>query len=266
MGIRRAVVTTFLAPNMVHVYEAIVAHLSQKLRYPMDLVVGTSYREAYTSEFSFICGLPYVLRASSGQATSLMAIAAPVLWGTRYQNKPIYFSDVIVRKESNFQSFADLRGHSWAYNEPESQSGYGITRYWLAKSQNTAGYFSKVIEAGFHQTAIRMVYEGQVDGSAIDSLVLQTEFRRYPELAAGLRIIDSLGPSTIQPLTAASHTPLSLIEHVRATLMEIHLQSSIGDLLRQADIDHFVAVSDADYDDIRAMLAVCEAANFLTLK
>jgi hypothetical protein len=31
-------------------------------------------------------------------------------------------------------------------------------------------------------------------------------------------------------------------------------------------IDHFAAVGDADYDDIRAMLAFCEQAGYLELK
>jgi hypothetical protein len=31
-------------------------------------------------------------------------------------------------------------------------------------------------------------------------------------------------------------------------------------------IDRFVAVSDGDYDDIRAMLATCEQAGFMTLR
>jgi phosphonate transport system substrate-binding protein len=262
----KARITTFLAPNMRPVYQLIADHLSQQIGYPMELVVGSSYQEVYQSEFSFICGLPYVLRTPPRQPALIQAIAAPVPLGERYQNKPIYFSDVIVHKSSSFHSFADLRGHSWAYNEPESQSGYGITRYWLAKSGDTNGYFSRVVEAGFHQTAIRMVYDGQVEGAAIDSLVLDTEFRLYPELANGLRVIDSLGPSTIQPFVASAHVPSSLIEDVRAALIEMHLRNETHNRLRDAGIDHFVTVNDADYDDIRHMLTLCEASHFLTLK
>ena len=39
----------------------------------------------------------------------------------------------------------------------------------------TRGFFSDVVEAGFHQEAIRMVARGEVDGSAIDSQVLEVE-------------------------------------------------------------------------------------------
>jgi phosphonate transport system substrate-binding protein len=264
---RPARVVTFLAPNMLPVYEFTIAYVSRKLNYPMELVVGSSYDELYDADFSFVCGLPYVLRTAPRKNPSpVAAIVAPVLQGDRYQNRPIYFSDVIVRQDSPFRSFADLRGCAWAYNEPESQSGYGITRYSLAALGETKGYFGEVVEAGFHQKAIWMVYEGKVDASAIDSLVLAVEFRDHPELVQGLRIIDSLGPSAIQPLTAASHVAPEVREDVQHVFAEMHRDTSAADVLQRAFIDHFVAVQDKDYDDIRSMLAVCEAANFLILK
>src|SRR5262249_48944451 len=148
------------------VYKAAIAHVGRKLNISFELVVGSSYDELHGVDFAFICGLPYVLRtAPRVNPSPITAIAAPVLLGERHQNKPIYFSDVIVRHDSAIQSFADLRGCSWAFNEPESQSGYGITRYWLAKRGETNGYFREVVQAGFHQKAIRMVAEGKVHAS-----------------------------------------------------------------------------------------------------
>jgi phosphonate transport system substrate-binding protein len=189
-----------------------------------------------------------------------------VLQGQRYQGRPIYFSDAIVHQRSGHQSFADLRGCSWAYNEPESQSGYGITRYWLAKIGETDGYFGRVIEAGFHQRAIRMVCSGQVDAAAVDSQVLAVELRNHPHLAQNLQIIDSLGPSTIQPLAAARHLPDSLKQDIQSVLAEMHHEPDARAQLDRGFIDRFVAVQDSDYDDIRDMLKVCERANFLTLR
>jgi phosphonate transport system substrate-binding protein len=188
------------------------------------------------------------------------------LQGARYQKKPVYFSDVIVHRESPFQSFADLRGCSWAFNEPESQSGYGITRYWLVKLGETRGYFGSVIEAGFHQNAIRMVYEGKVQAAAIDSLVLAVELQQHPELEKGLRVIEVLGPSTIQPFAASSRIAPSLTKEIQGVFVEMHREQSAREFLHRGLIDHFVAVQDRDYDDIREMLAACESAGFMTLR
>jgi phosphonate transport system substrate-binding protein len=260
-------VVSFLAPNMLPVYEFMVAYIGKKLNYSMELVVGSHYDELAEADFSFLCGLPYVLRTAPRLHPSpITALAAPVLRGERYQRKPIYFSDVIVRRDSPLQSFADLRGHSWAYSEPESQSGYGITRYWLVKLGETNGYFSKVVKAGFHQAAIRMVCEGQVDAAAIDSLVLTVAWREHPELAQALRVIDILGPSTIQPFVAGTHVSPRLRADVQGVLTEMHEDPAAADVLHCGFIDHFVAIQDADYDDIRRMLAACEQANFLSLR
>jgi phosphonate transport system substrate-binding protein len=258
---------TFLAPNMLPVYRYVLDYLSGRLGCEIELMASTDYRRIVEVDLAFICGLPYVIYTRPYAAYSpVEALIAPVLQGERFQNRPVYFSDVIVRPDSGLHSFADLRGSTWAYNEPQSQSGYGITRYWLTKLGETGGYFRQVIEAGFHQKSIRMVCRGEVDASAIDAQVLAIELRDHPQLAEQLRVIDSLGPSTIQPLAVASQLPASLKQDIQTILAELHHDPVSRPYLDKGFIDHFVAVNDADYDDIRQMLTACEQAEFLQLK
>lgn len=253
---------TYLAPIMQPVYQAIVDHVGRQLGCQTELVVGASdYSDAESADLAFICGLPYVRRAHW-----LEAIAAPVLIGGRYHNQPIYFSDVIVRQNSPFQCFADLRGRSWAYNEPESQSGYGITRYHLLKLGETRGYFGSVIRAGYHQAALRMVCTRKVDATAIDSHVLALILRDHPKIEAGLRVIEVLGPSTIQPIAAARRLPASLKGELQQVLTTLHHNPSLKTQLERGLIDHLSAVDDAAYDDIRAMEVACHAAGLRQLR
>ena len=101
-------------------------------------------------EVAWICGLPYVRRADRpGCAVELLA--APVMQAPRYQDRPVYFSDVLVRRESAYQNFSDLRGARWAYNEPNSQSGYHITCYTLAQLHTDGRFFGHAIQAGSHR-------------------------------------------------------------------------------------------------------------------
>lgn len=259
-------VYTFLAPALLPVYQFITRYLEQHLRCRLELRVGQTYADLVHADFSFICGLPYVLRTPPRQTPpQLHALAAPVLIGDRYRQQPIYFSDVVVHRDSPFQEFADLRGCSWAYNEPESQSGYGITRYHLVTLGETGGFFRQVVKAGFHQTALRWVARRQIDATAIDSHLLAVELRDHPTLAAQLRVITSLGPSTIQPFTAAAHIPLTLQHDVQAALAQMHQIDAARAVLAAGFIECFVPVDDSAYDDIRAMLAACEQASFLTL-
>jgi phosphonate transport system substrate-binding protein len=141
-----------------------------------------------------------------------------------------------------------------------------VTRYWLVRLGETNGYFGKVIQAGFHERSIRLVASGEVDASAIDSQVLAVAFREYPELASQLRVIETLGPSTIQPVVASRRLPAALRSDLRAALVELADDPAARPHLEHGLVERFAAVDDSDYDDIRAMLAVAEAAGFLTLR
>jgi phosphonate transport system substrate-binding protein len=172
---------------------------------------------------------------------------------------------VIVSRDSPARSFHDLRGRSWAYNEPLSHSGYGITRYHLLRMGETNGFFGRVVEAGFHETAIRMVADGRVDGSAIDSQVLAIALRDDPSLRAALRVIDSLGPSTIQPVAVSKRVPEELRSSVTEVLVRMGADGS-RERLDHALVERFVPVAASSYDDIRMMVEACEAAGFTELR
>ncbi|MBI1881274.1 MAG: PhnD/SsuA/transferrin family substrate-binding protein [Chloroflexi bacterium] len=205
----------------------------------------------------FICGLPYVRLAEQNPAP-VELLAAPVLQGERYQGHPVYFSDVIVRRDSPFQAFSDLRGCVWAYNEPGSHSGYNVTRYRLAQLGETQGYFSRVVKAGSHQNALRLVCKGQVDASAIDSQVLAIELRDHPELAPQLRVIDVLGPSPIQPVVAARQLPDSVKANVQAVLLAMSADPTAKAGLAPGFVEGFAPVKDTDYNAIREMITLAE--------
>ncbi len=258
---------TFLAPSMFPVYQGIVDYVGPRLGCPTSLVVGESLAAIAAGEIDagFICGLPYVDLA--GQAPpAVVPLAAPVLQGPRYQGRPVYFSDVIVRRDSPFRSFADLRGASWSYNDPDSHSGYNLTRYELVRRGETHGYFGTVIAAGWHQESIRCVVEGKVDASAIDSQVLAIALRDDPDLATRLRVIATFGPSTIQPVVAAARLPAALREQMRAALLSMAEDLTARAGLAAGFVERFVPVEDATYDDIRHMRATAEAAGVLTLR
>jgi phosphonate transport system substrate-binding protein len=258
---------TFLAPILFPLYEFITYHAGRRLGLPTELAVGSSYAQLSTQEVdvAFVCGLPYVKMARSGEAP-VEPLAAPILSGKRFGGRAIYFSDVIVHRASRLQSFADLRGCSWAYNEPHSQSGYSITRHHLICRGETNGYFGRIVEAGWHEEALRLVAYGAVDAAAIDCHVLAVALRAQPELAARLRIIDTLGPSTIQPVVAARRLPQRLRTDLRAFLLNLANDPVARPHLDRALVLGFEAVNDASYTDIRAMLAAADAADFLALR
>jgi phosphonate transport system substrate-binding protein len=250
---------TFLAPNMRPVYEFITHYVGEQLGCATELVIGSLYEAVAEADVAFLCGLPYV-RLVDQSEPSIELLAAPVLSGERYAGRPIYFSDVIVHRESPFHSIADLRGATWAYNEPNSHSGFGIVRYHLAYLGETMDYFGSVVETGFHERSIRLVESGEVDASAIDSQVLAVALRDNPDLARQLRVIASLGPSTIQPVVAARRLSERLRCNLRAILLEMHQDRAARAALAYGFAHRFVPVDDEVYDDIRAMCGTARTA------
>ena len=252
---------------MLPVYETVTEEVGRRLGLQTELVVETSYEscEQDRNEVCFVCSLPYVEFERRGLRLA-DPVAAPVLQGARYEDRPIYFSDVIVQRDSPFRSFLDLRGRSWAYNEPLSHSGYGITRYHLVTLGETHGFFGRVVEAGFHQEAIRMVADDEIDGSAVDSQVLAVELRDHPDLAERIRIVEALGPSTIQPVAVSRRVPQDLLEAIREVLVTMADDPRVRARLGQGLVERFVPVDASSYDDIRAMGHACEAAGFIELR
>jgi phosphonate transport system substrate-binding protein len=251
---------------MLPVYRFLAARIGGRLGRPVELVVGSSFDQFERGEVDLgvICGLPYVWLAAR-RLVPVQPLAAPVLAGDRYGGRPVYYSDVIVRRDSPVTRLRELRGRSWAYNEPASHSGHTVTLSSLVRMGARPGFFARVVEAGFHQRAIRLVAGGAVDAAAIDSQVLAVELRDHPELAGRLRVVDAFGPSTIQPVVAASRLPDPLKQEVREVLVGLGDDPAARPALAHGFVERFAAVDDGAYDDIRAMLATVEAAGWTSL-
>jgi phosphonate transport system substrate-binding protein len=135
---------TFLASIMYGTYEYIARYVGEKVGYASILNVGQTFEEFAEGlvDVGFICGLPYT-HLTNWPLCPVELLAAPVLQGERYQGKPIYFSDVIVRTNSQYTSFNALRGCVWAYNERRSHSGCNLVCYTLLERGKTPQYLAR---------------------------------------------------------------------------------------------------------------------------
>ena len=92
---------SFLAPNLLPVYRVLAERIAGRLSRPVEVVVGTSFDqfERGEADLGVICGLPYVWLAAQ-QPPPVEPLAAPVLAGKRYGGRPVYYSDVIVHRDT----------------------------------------------------------------------------------------------------------------------------------------------------------------------
>jgi phosphonate transport system substrate-binding protein len=254
--------TSCMAAHNDPICRQITAYLGTRLHYPTEFVEQIPWQEREQGldqgqiQVGWICGLPYVWKAE--QSLPLELLVAPVMRGARYQHQPVYFSDVVVRRDSPWQQFDQLQGTTWAYNEPGSHSGYWLTRYSLAVRGKGSGFFGRVIGSGAHQTSLQMILAGKIDAAAIDSTVLELEIQQRPELAEQIRIIDTFGPSPIPPWLVSTAVPQALRTELRQSFLEMHTDPAGQAILDQSLIDRFVTVQDGDYDPIRRMAQQAE--------
>jgi phosphonate transport system substrate-binding protein len=177
-----------MAENTEAVCRAIAEYIQLKLDISTEYVTGIPWQEREALfdggeiHILWLCGLPYVHKADLAE-TSMELLAVPIPAGKRYHGQPVYFSDVVVRRDSPVKSFPDLRGASWAYNEARSHSGYNVVRAHLFELGESANFFGNVVEAGAHSNSLQMILTGAVDGAAIDSTVLEWLGRQREGLA-----------------------------------------------------------------------------------
>ena len=251
--------TSLMSDNVDYFVQALSDFMASQAGIPIKFVNDIAWQERErlldngSIQIAWICGLPYVLKADKALPV-IELLAAPIMKGERYQGRTIYFSDVIVRKDSPFKTFKDLRGASWAYNEPNSQSGYNIVRYHLATTGETGKYFGRVVASGSHLNSIHMILNSQIDASAIDSTTLELEFLKRPELYSELRIIETLGPSPIPPWVIRKDVAPGVKQTITNFLLNLNKHPNGQEILEKGRIARFVDVRDSDYDTIRHML------------
>lgn len=200
----------------------------------------------------WLCGLPYVWNWRE-RPDDVRLLAAPVMRSPRYGGRPVYYSDIVVRRGSGFASFDDLRGSRFAYNEPRSHSGYNVMRFHLAERGETSGFFAAARESGAHQRSMAWIVSGEADAAAVDSTVLELEFERRPSLRESLDVIDSLGPSPMPPWLARAGLDPGVCRAVRDLLLSLHEDVEGRAILASCRIERFAAVTDDHYDPIRRM-------------
>ena len=257
-------IASCMAPNADDTCRAIADYLARALGVGTEFVDGISWRErerqfdAGEIQLCWLCGLPYVWKADA-PPPAIELVAAPVMAAPRYAGKPRYFSDIVVHAQSRFRSFAELRGATWAYNEPNSHSGYNVVRHHLKSLGADEGYFGEAVASGAHQASLRMIVDREIDASAIDSTVLEYELAHSPALHDDIRVIGTLGPSPMPPWVMRANLPAALKYGLRETFLHMHRDAAGAAILRRWGMLRFESVDDIAYDPIRRMAA--DAAN-----
>lgn len=140
------------------------------------------------------CGLPYRMKLHS----SLAIVGAPV---HRLDGCPpgTYRSALIAKRRDPRTTAADFDGAHFAYNAPDSQSGYAAILDYAAGAGLS---FTPGPVTGAHRASARAVAEGTAPLAAIDAVSWRM-IERWDDFANSIKIIGWTSPTPALPFVTA---------------------------------------------------------------
>jgi len=223
-------------------------YLKEALHQDIRLVKRRTYQEIMSLllpgllDVAWICGYPYVRHKKS-----LSLVATPL-----YQGKPLYRAYLIVKRDSPANTLEDLRGHTHAFSDSDSNSGFLVTRHLLAeKNEAPDTYFRKTIFTLGHRNVIRAVASGLTDSGSVDGYVWDVMQETEPELVAATRVIRQSEPMGFPPIAcAALMKDTAVTREITAALMRMHEDDLGQRILATLRLDGFQPSDPHLYDGI----------------
>jgi phosphonate transport system substrate-binding protein len=233
-------------------YQQLLDLIGAALGERVELVQRKTYKEINDLlgkgeiDLAFICSGPY---AATKTSSTFELIATPEIGGSHY-----YQSYLIVNEKSPFNKLEDLKGHTFAFTDPDSNTGRLVPAYWLSEmGERPETFFREVIFTYSHDNSIAAVAKGMVDGASVDGLVWDYFHRHDSALTSSTRIIRRSDYYGIPPLVASKRLPEEVKRIVRDLLFSLHTHDEGKKILDQLMIDRFVEPKDSWYDSIRQM-------------
>jgi len=252
-GTLRMAVAPILSPLATsHRYEQLADYLAARLGERVELIQGKTYAEindlvrSGDATLALVCTNPYL---DGREEFGMELLVAPQVDGGT-----VYHSLLIVGRGVEAQSLADLRGVTFAFSDPLSNTGRLAPLYQLAlMGESPDSFFSRTIFTYAHDSSIRAVADGVVTAAAVDSVVFNHLRLTEPSLTGNVKVIESWGPYGIYPFVVNPRLDPQVKEQLRQTFLEMH-QDPVGkEILRNLGVDRFVVPDDSIYDSVRKM-------------
>jgi ABC-type phosphate/phosphonate transport system substrate-binding protein len=197
----------------------------------------------------FMCGLPYSCATFAAQI-----IAAPVPSPADFQGLPRYWSELVVRKDSNFRNIEDTFGRRMAFTVADSQSGYAAPLNFL---RTRSGAFPRYVEIVAPRVtplgALKSVIDGAAEVAPVDSYAFALLQRYCPELTAQVRSVARTDPTPIPPLVSSPGCfAAGGFAALQAAFLQAHQRPELKTVMQGLLLERFVLPDPATYDSLAA--------------
>ena len=228
-------------------------YLETATGYQIKLVTRRTYQEITALlisgqlEAAWICGYPYVKYRDS-----LELVAVP-----EWNGKPLYRSYLIVGADRKAESFHDLKGDIHAFSDPDSNSGYLVTRTLMFElGFDPETFFRKTLFTYGHRNVIRAVASDLAQSGSVDGYVWEIMREREPEFVNKTRVLrksELLGFPPVATSRALASTPA--IAALKSALLTMQDAEQGRKVLHELRLTGFADTPPSVFDGIAAKVA-----------
>ena len=201
----RVAVAAMISPKETFdLYRQLLAYLGSRLNKDLEFVQRKTYGEIDELlrrgeiDLAFICSGPYV---AGKEKFGFESLAVPEVHGSHF-----YRSYLIVNKDSPYHHLEELRGHTFAFTDPDSNTGKLVPTYWLGEMhERPETFFSRIVYTYSHDNSIMAVAKNLVDGATVDSLIWEFYQEKNPTFTSKTRVIKKSEPYGNPPLVASKN-------------------------------------------------------------
>jgi len=216
---------------------------------------------------TFMCGYPW---ATWPDATSRPAMLGAIVPSpSRYADRPVYCTDVVVCAEADIDDADALGGRRFAFTTPSSQSGYQAPRAFFAAAALARGgalFAATVGPLMTPRAVVDAVLRGDADAGPLDGYWHDLLRRHEPATAARLRTVASTPWTPLPPLVCAAGTPADVQARLAAALVDAGSAPALRDVREALLIARIAAPRPAGYAILRDNATHADALGYRTLR
>jgi phosphonate transport system substrate-binding protein len=229
------------------------AYLRRSSGLDVELVQRRTYEEITSLLLSgrltaaWICGYPFI------NAIDDLSLVAVPLW----RGKPLYQSYVIVDKDRAATQLRELQGDIHAFSDPNSNSGYLVTRAALVElGRRPDEFFRRSFFTYGHRNVVRAVATGLAQSGSVDGYVWEILDEIEPELTNRTRVLRRSEWLGFPPIACGRQSALAPeTTALRRALLAMNKDADGTAVLKQLRLDGFVDAAPTLYNDIAAKIA-----------
>ena len=250
----RIVIAAMISPKETYnLYNDLFNYVSKEANIPIKIYQRKTYSETNelisqnSVDIGFVCTGAYLKNRNNCKL-----VAVPV-----FNDLPYYQAYIIVNKKVQAKKFEELKGHTFAFTDPLSNTGkiYPEKKIKQLFHLSPETFFKSITYTGSHDASIRLVSKGIIDAASVDGLIYEYYLHNAPDEVTNIEIIEKSEYFGAPPIVCSNGLNEEVKLKIQKIILEMHNNAQGKIILNKLMIDRFTFPDDTIY---RSAVLNCE--------